>query len=283
MDQVLASGDVEALHFVATNPSTSPDVVETLLGHPAAEVRREVATRADLTNEQLLRLAADPTAEVRTAVSIHPSLTEQQRSGISIDITTVPGDGHYSARIGCRSAVHYLADESVPRLGDALRWARSVNPLLRRRAARHPELPAPLIPALAADSDLGVRVLLAQNHPKAPPTLLLRCFLEYDGCGRDRLSSLPYFPITGLARFATHPDPAVRRLVALDPHADPRLVDRMSTDPAIAVRQAVANCPRLPMNRIMALLDDPDLAEYAAANPALPVQQMLHILNNHAR
>jgi hypothetical protein len=73
------------------------------------------------------------------------------------------------------------------------------------------------------------------------------------------------------------------RLVALDPHADPRLVDRMCADPETTVRQAVASCPQLPMKRILALPEDPDLAEYAEANPALPVQHMLHILENQAQ
>ncbi|MGC4807268.1 hypothetical protein [Micromonospora sp. DT233] len=280
VDQVLASGDVEAVCFVATNASTPPDVVETLLGHPAADVRRKLATRPDLTGAQALRLAADPTAEVRTAVSVHPHLTEQQRAGIDIDLATVAGAGHYGPRDGCSLSVQHAPDESVPPLADALRWARSVNPLLRRRAARHPQLPTPLVAALAEDSDLGTRVLLAQHHPKAPPALLARCFLEYDGCGRDRLTSLPNFPVAGLARFATHPDPAVRHLVALDPHADPQLVDHLSADPDTAVRQAMAGCRRLPRKRIIALLDDPDLAFYAAANPALPVRQMHRILRD---
>ncbi|MFF0254722.1 hypothetical protein ACFYPW_19705 [Micromonospora zamorensis] len=93
------------------------------------------------------------------------------------------------------------------------------------------------------------------------------------------MSELPQFPTDGLARFADDPDPAVRRLVALDPHADPELVDRLSTDPDANVRQAMAGSPRLPAPRIVALLDDPELAEAAAANPALTVDQMEQILH----
>jgi hypothetical protein len=82
--------------------------------------------------------------------------------------------------------------------------------------------------------------------------------------------------------FADHTDPAVRRLVALDPHAGPELVDRLCTDPDTLVRQAMAGCPRLPTTRIRALLDDPDLAEHAAANPALPADRMRQILRSVA-
>jgi hypothetical protein len=218
----------------------------------------------------------------RSAVSVRAELTEQQQAGIEIDVATAYGDGHYGAWRQCRREEHARVDESVPALADAVRWARSVNPLRRRRAARHPGLPAELVTVLAGDPDLGVRVLLARLHPQAPPALLLRCFLGYQGCGRGQLAELPQFPAEGLAAFAEHTDPAVRRLVARDPHADPDLVDRLCTDPDGAVRQAMAASPRLPVARITALLDDPDLAGHAAANPALPVDLMRRILRHAA-
>ncbi|GAA2393917.1 HEAT repeat domain-containing protein [Dactylosporangium salmoneum] len=275
VDRVLATDDVEALYFVAINPTTPPDVVETLLHHPDIGIRCRAATRADLTSGQLLRLVTDPAVEVRTAVSTHPGLTEQQRADIDIGAS----DTNFGPLEGLRSAGH--GDASVAGLDQARQWAVSGNRLLRRRAARRPDLPQDLVAALADDPDLGVRVLLAHNHPHAPAALLLRCFLEYDR-GRDRLSALPQFPKAGLARFADHPDPAVRRLVALDPHADAELVGRLSADPDIAVRTAMAGCPRLPLERITALLDAPELAEHAAANPALPAEQMWRMLEQDA-
>ncbi|MEU7575321.1 hypothetical protein [Micromonospora sp. NPDC049240] len=278
IDQVLASGDTAALRVMGKNPSVPPDVVETLLRHPDPSVRQGVTGRVDLTGDQVVRLTTDSAVEVRTAVSTHPGLTEQQRAGIDIDVTTVPGDGHFgSADVRCRWVPY--PDDAAWEVTDALRWARSVNPLLRRRAARNAELPADVVAMLADDPDLGVRVLLAQHHPAAPPALLLRCYLEYGCCGRDRLSELPQFPTEGLARFADNPDPAVRRLVALDPDADPELVDRLSTDPDVTVRQAMAGSPRLPAPRVTALLNDPELAEAAAANPALTVDHIQEILD----
>ncbi|GAA2598153.1 hypothetical protein GCM10010435_91900 [Winogradskya consettensis] len=259
VDQVMASGDEAALYFVGPNPSTPPDVVQALLRHPSPVVRARVADRADLSPGQLDSLATDPDIGVRTAVSVHPGLTEQQRTGIDITVS----DGQYS----------YSRHVPGP-LDDAVRWARSVNPLLRRRAARHPELPGDLVTQLADDDDRGVRVLLALHHPDAPPSLLLRAFLE----NRGRFPLPARFPTAGLAAFADHTDPPVRRLVALDPDAGPELVDRLCTDPDLAVRQAMASCPRLPVGRIVALLDNPELAEHAAANPALPVERMRQVV-----
>ncbi|GAA2468694.1 hypothetical protein [Winogradskya humida] len=263
VDQVMASGDEAALPFVSANPSTPPDVIQALLHHPSPVVRARLADRADLSPEQLESLATDPDIGVRTAVSVHPGLTEQQRAGITIAVS----DSQYS----------YSRHMPGP-LGEAMRWAHSVNPLLRRRAARHPGLPGDLVSLLADDDDRGVRVLLALHHPDAPPRLLLRAFLEDQGRDRERLPSLAHFPTAGLAAFADHNDPSVRRLVALDPDADPELVDRLTTDPDLGVRLAMASCARLPVARIVALLDDPELAEHAAANPALPVERMRQAL-----
>jgi hypothetical protein len=109
---------------------------------------------------------------------------------------------------------------------------------------------------------------------------LLRCFLDYHGCGRNQLSELPRFPTEGLASFAGHHDPAARRLVALDPRAAPELIKQLCTDPDATVREAMAGCPRLPTADLIALLESPDLAEHAAANPALPVENIRRLLEN---
>ncbi|MGN9911220.1 hypothetical protein ACTMTJ_27055 [Phytohabitans sp. LJ34] len=249
-------GGVSAM---ADNPHLPPETVEELFAHPAADVRAGLARRTDLTRSQLARLAADPDVSVRTAVSTHPALSEDERARIDIDVTTA-SEGE--------------PDPLAWPLAESVRLAASVNPLLRRRAAVDPRLPAEVVAALADDPDLGVRALLAQHHPAAPPELLLRVFREYREPGRFRLPLLPGFPTGGLAALAGDDDPAVRRLAARDPLADPALVDRLTGDPDAGVRRAMAACPRLPADRILALLDDAELAEYAAANPALPVDVM---------
>lgn len=54
--------------------------------------------------------------------------------------------------------------------------------------------------------------------------------------------------------------------------------DRLTRDADPQVRADAARHPRLPQDRIAALLDDPELAHRAAANPALPVATMYTLI-----
>ncbi|MGI5519892.1 hypothetical protein ACQEUX_12975 [Micromonospora sp. CA-259024] len=277
IEHVLSAEDGTAgVDAMATNPNLPPNVVDALFNHPSADVRCGLAQRDDLTGPQLAWLAADPDVSVRTAVSVHPALTEQQRAAVDIDVTTAPWNRWTGL---CWHVQWTLLPEPLPPLADSVQLATSVNPLLRRRAAVDPRLPAEIVAALSDDPEPGVRSLLAHhhpNHPTAPPELLLRVFREdeYRRCDRYRLLALPNFPTAALARFADDQDPAVRRLVARDPQAEPPLIDQLTRDPDPAVRRAMAACPQLPVDRIVDLLNDAELAESAARNPALPVDVM---------
>lgn len=277
VDHVVARGDVRDLTIVATNPHTPGDVVAALITHPAPEVRSAIAHRADLTADQLARLAGDAHPVVRNAISVHPALTEQQRAAIDVDLGHVPGEGDFGP--DCDHSGSWRIDPAWT-VDEVTGWAHSANVLLRRRAARSPELPPTLVPVLAADRDLGVRVLLALHSADAPPSLLLRCYLDYAGCGRETLLRKPGFPGDGLARYATDPDPSLRRLVALDPAADARVVKKLLHDPDPDVRRATAASPRLLPRQVVALLDDPELAATAASNPALPAATMRQLISS---
>lgn len=119
----------------------------------------------------------------------------------------------------------------------------------KRRLIHPVDLPPEAVATPSQDPDLGVRVLLARHHPSTPPELSLRCYHEYRGCGRARLLDHPDFPILDLA-----------------------------TDSGEDVRRALDRSPQLPTDRIIALLDDPELGEWAASNPALPIAEMHRIL-----
>lgn len=249
-EQVAASGDLAAIQFVASNPTLPPTVVEILSHHPEAQVRAVVATRAGLTGAQVAALAADPDDAVRMAFATHAYVSDDDRAIL---------DGN--------------ADLD---LDQAVRWARTENPRLRRRAAQRPDLPAELVHVLAVDPDARVRADLALHHPGAPGALLLSCYLE--NRNRTELLTLPQFPRAGLSRFADHADPHVRLLATRDPDADPALIGHLTTDPDPCVRTVAARCSRLPADRLTALLTHPELAADAAANPSLDWKSVIEAL-----
>ncbi|MDX3234595.1 hypothetical protein PV392_02595 [Streptomyces sp. ME03-5709C] len=251
---------------IAGNPTLPADVVVLLAADADPAVRERIAYRCDLGPQERRALAADADPRVRLAISVHPALSEAERAAIDYEVPEGGSFGPVTQRLVPR-------DPAAVR-GDAL----SGHPLLRRRAARDHNLPSDLVARLAADDDLGVRVLLAQNHPQAPPALLLSAFLEYTGPQREHLLTRPRFPTAGLARYARHGDPAVRALAARDPAAAAGTVDRLTRDPDPGVREAGARHPNLPSTRLAELLDDGELARSAAANPALDPSVMRRLV-----
>lgn len=263
LDQLIAAP--ENLTFLTYNPYLPPDVVEWLMSHPEAGIRGSAAGRADLTADQLARLAVDVDQSVRIAVSTHRGLTESQRAAIAVERWP-------------RDSFDRLKPGAMPELAVSIADAYSVNPLLRRSAAREPGLPQAVAQRLAEDPDQGVRVRLALCHPAPPPALLLRCYLEYDGRDRWHLTTRPGFPVTGLAAVAQDPDPAVRLLALLDPEVPEDVVDGLLSDPDHRVATAAIVHPRLPAHRLRELLDT-ERAPLAAANPALDAATLHGLLD----
>ncbi|MEV7641521.1 hypothetical protein AB0O32_16430 [Streptomyces rubiginosohelvolus] len=257
--------------MIAVNPTLPPETVVLLAADPDPEVRARIAQRTDLGPAERRTLMTDPDPDVRLAVSLHPALSEAERARIDYQ---VPMDHFF---------VYLPAPEAPRNPGAVRRDALSGHPLLRRRAAGDHLLPPDLVARLASDDDLGVRVLLAQNHPDAPASLLLRSFLEYTGPERSHLTTRPNFPTDGLAAFADHAHPEVRALAARALETEPATVARLTRDPDPAVRAAAARHPNLPQPRLAALLDDEELAHHAAANAALPPDVMHGLLRTGGR
>lgn len=253
------------------------DVLETGL------LTRESAERAMADGTHLARLALNPTfpsdlaarlaghedPRVRLAVSARPELTEDQRA--AVDWTVGPEDRLDVLKWVWRSR----GDVDVLR-----RCAHSAHTWLRRSAAVCAELPEDCVRLLADDEDFAVRLLLAEWHPKAPPELLYDLYLHGTHRAVAMLVHRPGFPSAGLAaRCADAEDPRERALALRDPDASPSLVERLSRDPAGTVREAAAFDARLPVPRLLELLDDPQMCLVAAANPSLPVAEMRALLD----
>ncbi|WP_123450497.1 hypothetical protein [Streptomyces sp. PanSC19] len=214
-------------------------------------------------------LASHEDPAVRLAVSARPGLSEEERAAIDWEVG--PED-----RLDTLWWVWDAREDA-----DVLRaCARSAHTWLRRSAAVCPGLPEDCVELLAGDEDFAVRLLLAERHPMAPPELLLDLYLNGSHRAVGMLTSLPRFPAAGLAaRFADAPEPEARALALRDLGATPALVERLSRDPAAGVRQAAALDERLPVARLVELLEDPEVGSAAACNGRLPVEEMRALLD----
>ncbi|MER5865933.1 hypothetical protein [Kitasatospora sp. NPDC002040] len=278
---------VHAIQLAAVgNPATPPAAMGRFATHPSALLRHELAGRVDLLAETYRQLADDAIPWVRGALAANPAIDEALIRRLAED------DGHDVRR---RLAHHprlpldllaRLADAVrigpvlLPRIADATadevnQLASSGSPNLRMLVAQRRDLPDPIRDALADDPDVKVVGSIAA-HPGLSGTRL-HAMVDRHG---DRVAAAaaanPEAPPDLLTRLARRDPPARKALRAIAEH--PR-----ATGPALLVcltdrraRLPAARHPALPPGVLTALLtgDDEELAEAAAANPALPVAAM---------
>ncbi|MFB6889786.1 PE-PGRS family protein [Kitasatospora sp. NPDC056327] len=238
------------------------------------EVRHALAGNPRLHPYTLVLLLADEDEKVRETLAVRADLTEEQRAGVRVDIE--PG-----ARRGY--ALPWVAD--LHHDTDAMRrLAASSHPFIRSSVARAPGLPADVVERLARDEDPTVRLFLAESCDDAPADMLLEVWHWWDGSfsfpGRPR--DHPNFPRAGLLRFATDPNPRLRRLALSDPESTPALVETFSQDDSAEVRRDVAEDLRLAPATAVRLLRDMDesVRARAARNPAVPLDVLMRLLSS---
>ncbi|MBW5481059.1 PE-PGRS family protein [Streptomyces bambusae] len=245
-----------------------------LVGGDDVEVRRALAENPRLHPDALALLLVDEDEEVRETVAVRADLTEEQRAGVRLDIEPGAGRGY---------VLPWVADLHHDS-GAMRRLAASSHPFIRSSVARASRLPADVVERLARDEDRTVRLFLAESCDDAPAGMLLEVWHWWDGSFSfpDRPRSHPNFPRAGLLRFATDPDPRLRRLALSDPESTPELVETLSRDDSAEVRRDVAEDPRLAPATAVRLLDDPDtsVGARAARNPAVPPDVLIRLLTD---
>ncbi|MEU7576415.1 PE-PGRS family protein [Streptomyces sp. NPDC041068] len=249
------------------------ELAEHLARHGASTQRRSLAGNPHLDPDLVALLAEDPEEDVRFEVSTRPDLTEEQRADIDIDFD--PGVHRHA--LDWVVALHEEPDAMR-------RLAASSHPLVRRSVARARRLPPDAVERLARDEDRVVQLFLAESCDDAPADMLLRVWQWWTGSlsTPDRPRSHPNFPRHNLLRYADDANPRMRRLALDDPESTADLVERLSRDGDKEVRYRAATDPRLTPASAVRLLDDPNGGvRYAASrHPRLPARVLVRMLRD---
>ncbi|MFF9014141.1 PE-PGRS family protein [Streptomyces sp. NPDC014870] len=253
----------------------APELAARLAADEDREVRLRLAGSPGLDPAVFAVLAEDDDEGVRRALAVRADLTEERRATVRLAFE--------------ENALRPMALDWVVDLhhdADAMRrLAASSHPYVRGSVARARHLPPDVVERLARDEDRVVRLFLAESCDDAPADMLLELWHWWDGSslsfpGRPRTH--PNFPRAGLLRYATDPNPRLRRLALDDPESTPELVEAFSRDEAEEVRRDAAEDPRLSPESVVRLLDDPEVSvrARAARNPAVPPDVLVRLLRD---
>lgn len=253
---------------LAAHPALSPAQFALLADDPEATVRATLAEHARLPDGVRERLAADEDRAVRRAVLYSEHTPDGLRERIDY-----PLGRHERA-----SSVAWLRRRCEDTALQA-RYARSAQAAYRRTVARCPHLDTGTVALLADDEDFAVRLLLAENHPDAPPHLLARMVHEWGGYSIWRLMRHPNFPADVIDEFSRSGDNGLHWCAVFSDRLTEEQKARLRTSPDSSLRRHVD--PDLPpVADLLTMLTDAEstVREQAARHHNLPVDSMRQLV-----
>ncbi|MFI9785330.1 hypothetical protein ACIHEI_17775 [Kitasatospora sp. NPDC051984] len=271
------------------NPAAPVAEVMRYLDAPSPFLREQLASRTDLPASAYAVLAAAPEIWVREPLASNPAIGEELLRHLAEDPSV---EVRRSAAqhpllpldvLGRLCATDWLGPLLLPRIAaatpaelDAL--AGSANPELRRLTALRRDLPAPVRDRLADDAVAKVAAAVAP-HPGLGEGQLRAMHRRHGRAVGAGIAANPDASTALLAELvrADH-NVATLRALADHPAADGPTLTACLRDRR-ARRKAAAH-PALPLAQLLPLLDDSDPAtvQGAAANPVLPVAEMLRLM-----
>ncbi|GIE81282.1 hypothetical protein Aph02nite_72320 [Actinoplanes philippinensis] len=269
------------------NTATPADAAAELAGHPSLHVRWQLAARLDLPPDVAVRLAGDPNPGVRGAVAGNPALPEPMIRNLATDdsptvrrhLASNPGVPLDLLARAARVPAGPLPRIAAASPDEVRQLAESRSPQLRALVAERRDLPPEIRDRLARDPDAKV-VKAVAPHPGLSEDLLREMVTRHGVRVIVTVATNPDASSALLVDLARHVPPVqkVFREIARRPDAPAEALDRCLADPQ--ARPIAAAHPALPVDRIVALIDDPDerVATAAATNPSLPVSAMERII-----
>ncbi|WP_329389018.1 hypothetical protein OG625_35045 [Streptomyces sp. NBC_01351] len=277
------------------NPATPPDAAVSLSDAPSMLLRWALAERTDLPQHVYARLARDPMPGVREAVAGNPAIGEELVRTLAADAP------HAELRLLARhprlpldvlvrlAGATRIGTVLLPRIASATveeleELAAAADPSVRKLVAERHDLPAGVRDALADDPDAAV-VKAVAPHPGLSEGQLRGMVARHGVRVLARVAANPDASGALLAELARH-EPPVRRAmreIAAHPNATSEALLPCLAAEERARRGAAAH-PALAVPVLTGLLDDadPDAAQAAAGNPALPPSVMEDLVRRYA-
>ncbi|MFE9094104.1 hypothetical protein [Streptomyces sp. NPDC007264] len=304
---LLADADpqVRAAATVHRHPGVPPEWRGRCLADPA--VRANVARYVPLTSDQFAQLMRSEEEEVHRAVADNPHLSAEMIAAL-LDIddpfvrVAVAQSRHVDAETRDRLYARVEAERAAGSIDAevALTWNVAEPDWLRdapldermiyldcryttfrRVLASCPDLPEEAWRRLDNDPELVVR-RTAARRPDAPPEVLEGLVRAHGDVFHVRplLVDHPNFPRQTLRTFVDEPDPNVRYVALQDPGLPVASLQQLAAASESFLRRGVAGHPNITDALLEQLLSDPDpqVADDAAANPALRPARMYRIL-----
>lgn len=269
--------------ILASDPSTSSQILSKLVQHPIQGVRALTASHNNISQNSLNRLIEDRNLDVRAAALANPkfdSMLKQQLVSLenpnlsSVDLLELANSAHTIVR--AKVAQHQNVDAStLAKLADD-------KLVVRLAVARHPKTPSDILIKFTKHPDRRLHLAVAQNVG-APIDLLIQLATQPAVRGgfhfnpvnlaavKSLLTQEPDAAIPFLDRCLKSPDQAsfARFLLLMNPHMPSSFLARYYKSWFWAERYAIAQNPNTDRNICQQLAQDPNCLVRAAAQKSL--------------
>ena len=261
---------------VATNDSTSGELLNRLVGDEVASVRLAVGQRRQVPEGIQRMLAGDGDLELRKKLArespcygllylLAGDVDEEVRKAVTANLilpdgvmATLVNDECVDVRVALAQRTSSFEEEALVKL------AGDESPLVRRAVAGNSYTSAETLRALAGDESPLVRRAVAGNSYTSAETLRALADDE-DPQVRCAVAAGFHTPEGVLRALADDEDPQVRCAVVTNPHTPEGVLRALADDEDPEVRCAVATSPDPPGDVLCALAEDEDYEVRCAA------------------
>jgi len=237
--------------YVAENENTTPELLDALSNDEEPRVRKAVADNPNTPDETLEKLKNDENAVVKRSAKeairfkINKEAAEYKETRLELEILADNEDD----RIRRKVAIHPNASEELlDKLAyDKEEYVRG-NVALKKTSLK-------TLYRLSDDEYPGVRRIIARNE-RMPEKILIKLLNDEEWFVRKEVFTNPSFPKELLEIFSRSDNEQQRVLAAGSPLAGYSMVESLSTDKSVWVREAVSENLNTPWSILIQLTDD---------------------------